>query len=501
MPKPVPRGPRPLLERILDTPHLPAVVPRLQPEVLHRVIQSCGLHDCAELVALATPAQLNRVFDLDLWRPPRPGTDETFDAARFGDWLEVLMDCGEEIAASKLQGLDVDLVVTGLAQHIAVFDRAAVSRGGLEIGGYLVEVRRTGSWDAIASLLEFLHTDHQALFHRLMAGCRRLSSSTPEADGFHHLAGDRDQDMFDLAIARDERREQQGYLTPPQARAFLQLARQVTVTADAPPVRDPIAASYFRTLDAPLPAAANAAPESASAPIGGADVEIATAGVVEMLREAGVVSDQPRGLLAAANEPTLSRIQAHLLHSADGGDELAFLANAIVGGSSVQGRLLTEREGADAAMATCNLGLENWPPHWPPADLVSAFKVGWRTLHDEVAMYAARCVVDALGDIRIDDDGMQDALDRLRLGLIRGQQDGTPWAAAGALDVLATLDMLAWAVLVAAIAECPVEHAAVGASRRHERSVSAQAFAFIAENSQIAAVQTYMQTLADVLLG
>src|SRR5262249_48134423 len=146
--------------RILKTPNLPAVVPRLQPEVLHRVIQTCGLEDCGELVALATPAQLNRVFDLDLWRSPTPRADDMFDAARFGDWLEVLMECGEEVAAQKLQGLDLDLVVTGLAQHIAVFDRAAVSRDGHKVGGYLVATRHTGSWNAIAGLLEFLHSDH-----------------------------------------------------------------------------------------------------------------------------------------------------------------------------------------------------------------------------------------------------------------------------------------------------------------------------------------------------
>ena len=59
---------RTVLARILDTPHLEQVVPRLQPDLLHRVIQSCGLEDCGELVALATPEQLTRIFDLDLWR-------------------------------------------------------------------------------------------------------------------------------------------------------------------------------------------------------------------------------------------------------------------------------------------------------------------------------------------------------------------------------------------------------------------------------------------------
>jgi hypothetical protein len=81
---------RHLLERILNTPRLERVVPRLPPELLHRVIQTCGLEDCGELVALATPGQLARIFDLDLWRAARPGSDEQFDAGRFGVWLEVL---------------------------------------------------------------------------------------------------------------------------------------------------------------------------------------------------------------------------------------------------------------------------------------------------------------------------------------------------------------------------------------------------------------------------
>ena len=69
------RDPRRLLDRILDTPHLAHVVPRLQPEVLHRVIQSCGLEDCGELVALATPGQLAARLRSRLVarRPTRPG--------------------------------------------------------------------------------------------------------------------------------------------------------------------------------------------------------------------------------------------------------------------------------------------------------------------------------------------------------------------------------------------------------------------------------------------
>jgi hypothetical protein len=162
---------RHLLDRILNTPRLEQVVPRLQPDLLHRVIQSCGLEDCGELVALATSEQVARIFDLDLWRADRPGRDEQFDADRFGVWIEVLVESGAEAAAQKLAGMDVDLVVAGLAQHLLVYDRAAVtpyetldgeqmqgSRAGddgltFEIGGCLLVARREDSWEAIIEVL------------------------------------------------------------------------------------------------------------------------------------------------------------------------------------------------------------------------------------------------------------------------------------------------------------------------------------------------------------
>src|SRR5215470_6194867 len=93
---------RTVLARILDTPHLDHIVPRLQPDLLHRVIQSYGLEDCGDLVMLATPEQLTRIFDLDLWRSAQPGTDEQFDPDRFGLWLEVLAEFGASIAAQKV---------------------------------------------------------------------------------------------------------------------------------------------------------------------------------------------------------------------------------------------------------------------------------------------------------------------------------------------------------------------------------------------------------------
>ena len=83
------------LARLLDAPHLARVVPHLAPETLHQLIRHRGLDACGELVASATPEQLTSVLDLDLWRNTQPGRDERFDADRFGEWLELLVDTGE----------------------------------------------------------------------------------------------------------------------------------------------------------------------------------------------------------------------------------------------------------------------------------------------------------------------------------------------------------------------------------------------------------------------
>src|SRR5215831_18421212 len=222
--------PRSLLARLLNTPDLPAVVPRLQPQVLHRVIQACGLEGSVELVALVTPSQLAQIFDLDIWRARTTGVDETFDADRFGTWIAVLMQAGADVAAEKLAGLDIELVVAGFAQHIAVFYNVAAASyttldgeqmpgpmagrcRAAEIGGYGIETRRTSAWDAILELLAFLAAERAEYFHRLMRGCLRLSNGGREQDAFHDLLEDPEQHLFDLAGDREARREQQGYAT------------------------------------------------------------------------------------------------------------------------------------------------------------------------------------------------------------------------------------------------------------------------------------------------
>ena len=138
------------LARLLDTPFLARVVPHLAPETLHQLIQYRGLDACGELVTSATPAQLSSLLDLDLWRHAQPGRDEQFDVDRFGEWLEVLVDTGDSVAARTVAALDKPLVIVGLPLPAACAPKSLTpSQARPETGPSALE-RRSG-WNPTPS--------------------------------------------------------------------------------------------------------------------------------------------------------------------------------------------------------------------------------------------------------------------------------------------------------------------------------------------------------------
>jgi Family of unknown function (DUF6178) len=543
-----------LLDRILAAPHVAHVVPRLQPEVLHRVIRHCGLEDCGELLALATPGQLARVFDLDLWRPSSPGQDERFDAARFGLWLEVMVDADVSNAATMLAAMDADLVAAGLVQHVRVFDYAAVASfvtldGDLsqgftfddtlrfEVGGYVVSAMRREFWDAITAALTALAEAHGLSFNQIMRRCCRQSNSRPEVDGLDDLPTTNEQAIFDVALDREARLDKQGYVTPAQARAFLQMSRRIDRRHGAIPARDPVTSAYFRDIEGqtsiePDDASQKVLPRDHVEAAQEAPAEAVTA-IVDLLHDAGVIPGAPRALLESrqTSAPQLTRIQAHLQFAYDRDPdayvtrtaELAYLANVLMAGTTVQARPVAEAEASNAAVAVCNLGLENWPVHWLAGevrlnramsearvelpedflirqDLVRVFQVGWTVLHEDVCMYVADELVSVLASVHCADRDVQVALQTLRVEAMKHLRAGSPWDVRDALDVIAILDTPAWAALLGLLDQFPTLHAAVGASLvRTTRQIDPAAFGFISENRHIQQIRDFMQLLPAIL--
>jgi hypothetical protein len=271
------------------------------------------------------------------------------------------------------------------------------------------------------------------------------------------------------------------------------------------PPLDPIARAHLRTTTpvAPTPP-----------PLDDSTTE-SLAAVVDVLMEAGIVTPpKPRTLLTGPDVPVsrLRHIEAQMQFvldrdstvSSQRNDELAFLANTIAAGCSVQARPLSPEEAWNAALAVCNLGLENRQPlpddFLVSHDLVGVFQIGWTTLHDNVVMQAAEQLLAAIATRRSHDRDIQEGLDALRIVLTKHWRSGTPWRAQDALDVITSLDMPAWAALVGLLNECPVMHASVRAVRGSGvHSVSPMDFEFISGNSQIATIREFLRSLPEML--
>lgn len=545
------------LARLLDSQVLARVVPHLPPQTLHQIIRWRGLDASTELVTSATPAQLKTIFDLDLWRPAKPGDDGEFNADRFGEWLDALAETGESIAARTVANLDPHVVINGLSRFVRVLDpgifepiaqsdderierhealregdyTSADDPGGdgleCELSGYILRARRTDAWDAIVTLLTALDAEHNDFFHAVMAGCRRLSNSNPEIDGLDDLLQEREQHFQEGSDAREARLSEQGYATPADARAFLQMARR---SAERVPGTNPIVAAYFRAVDdvepADVPAGAdNNAPQPRQRLESGdpaatvsADISVdaaeSVATVIELLTEAGLMPDRPRALLASAEteDPAAAKLP-HLRRLMDAAStdetaffersrELAFVTNVLLAGCSIQARPFTPQEASDAAASICNLGLEVSESLEGDQILITAFEAGWSVLHTDVSMIVARELTALVTGMRSADMDFQRGLVILRRQLATHTDAGTPWLARGAADVLAMLDMTASTALRGLMSECPVIPDAMTALlERSTKTVSQTKFTFISTTDQIGDVRAFLKKLPDVLLN
>src|SRR5262249_12503757 len=190
----------------------------------------------------------------------------------------------------------------------------------------------------------------------------------------------KEEHLHEVAIERERRRSRHGYATPAEARAFLQMARQPQHTPNARIATNPISAAYFRAAEEEASEPRHHATDVAAR---GDDIPTSIDTVIELLTEAGrlrqgyggqgVVLERPVALLEAADEdpraarlPVLRRLMEYVLHHDETAyltrsRELAFLANMLLAGSSVQSRQFTSREASDAAACICNLGLECLP--------------------------------------------------------------------------------------------------------------------------------------------
>ena len=366
-----------LLNRLIDSPALVRGIRDLPPLAFSKLIQHVGVEDAGELVALATTDQLVNAFDEDLFRNSRPGNRESFDPIRFVTWLEVLLEAGDDVAARRLTELSEDFVTHAINSlvlvlhsdalrlrmsegddHAVIVDKALESAICEEIEGYLLVARSPDGWDTVFALILALDRDHRSFLERILNRCARISRElVDDLDALSTVLSAGASLAEDVEAEREERRGRCGFVEPRAARAFLALARSQTDPAQTE--RDPITHAYFRDLKL-----------SGHAPLG-AGPRHDTETLLRLLDRVAETQPKPRGaLLPGHAEPekpeTMSPITEAMqaLRDLDARmfqerkEELAYLANALVAGATIDGRRFRPSEAMEAALATVALGAE-----------------------------------------------------------------------------------------------------------------------------------------------
>ncbi|RKH78224.1 hypothetical protein D7Y21_36080 [Corallococcus sp. AB045] len=533
---------RQFLTRILEEPELVGIVQGLEAPVLSKLIDHIGLEDSGEIVALATTEQLKKIFDEDLWRSAKPGKDPTFDAERFGLWLQVMMEAGAEFAARKLAELDEDLVTLAVCKHVLVINIDALAErisgssrsddDGLtdkalesclyeEFSEYQIIARDHQGWDSLIAVLVELDKNHHDFLMRMLDRCCYISTEyIDDNGGLYNVLNSEEMLESDVAADREDRREAEGYVAPSSAASFLNLAR-VTPTEELIASRDadPITQSYFKSLDRAARESAKKGPAQAL-PRGAPSRKVEK--FLQELREAEVLEAPAQPPLLAAGEPRAAHSEPLFKLAVlavrdrepkaymDRLRELGYLANVLISGCVYAGRAFRPLEAADAAVAVCNLGMERLlrdaagdRPGVPTVDdaagllerqeLVKLFQVGWSLLHRDVQMFTARTLQETLARMG---EGLRDVrkskeLTRMAATLKADVNAGKPCQSRSRLEGLGNvLDRQVILAVKGLLSEYPyLTRAISGGSKEMDKGDSR----FIFTQQQIQAVQAFVQ--------
>ena len=370
-------SPARLLRHVLERPELVREVRGLRPAELGKLIDFVGLEGAGELVALATTEQLERVFDEDLWASERLGEDPHFDAKRFGTWLDVLLEAGEEAVVRRLLELPEDFVTLAVARSMLVVDIDALgialseAPDELEPIGKALEslvyeeweefrliARDPSVFESLSSVLMALDREHHAELRRILERCAAMSQEFIAYNGGLYDVLTSDEMLEgDARAVRDDRRAAEGHVAASDAKSFLELARRGLGDVRE---RDPVTRVYFRDLVRTDHAATS-------------DNELARL-LARVTAAEAPTRRAPKGSrkrLTAKSDASLVRAETSTLEVALGAlrddeperyaermDELAYLANVLVAAHSVNGRRLRPIEALELAVATSNRGLE-----------------------------------------------------------------------------------------------------------------------------------------------
>jgi hypothetical protein len=426
-----------LLRNIVDDPALPVVLGHMQPKTLARLVDRVGLNDAAELMALVPAQHLLRALDEAVWKSPRPGAIEVFDPTEFIGWLQVWMEVGELFVAERLAAIGDEYLAMCLSSVLLVDcgssngfadDTAELSLNSptSEETGYsdlpmtdchaiyghiVVRPAFEDDWEIIRTALD-------TLWHHAPDRLLHLLGTLGSAESMLNTDRRRISLNLDVAFERESYRERRGYVSPMGARAFLTSA-STTNTDDLlmmsgydnetrrflsrieiePNDETPIERTNRsdRADDEPIESR-NEGNELVS--VSPSQDQIKTLSllleneqIIEPLRVESQVSNNQR-----EKQPVLAELLNRLEHEnleafQQRTRELAYLATVLMAGSSLESQPFTAGLARDAALATCNLGLEFIQSRQSASKLdvepglIRLFSIGWQllgTLRDRV---------------------------------------------------------------------------------------------------------------------
>jgi hypothetical protein len=479
-----------LLNHILDQPELPNIIQKLDSGILTNLIRHVGLEDSAQIVFLATAEQLENVLDEDLWYSEAPGRDETFDAARFGLWLEIMEENGSAFAARRVMELDEDLVTLGLCQLVLVagsddpvccmsdnprpdegniLERVLDSSLNQRFGNYLVIAKNHSSWDAVLALMVELNELDYDMLIRLLDRCCRISGECLEDNGglLHVLtAGEMLEE--DVSAERKERRESRGFVTPTSAAAFLSQARSTVLKKMiASKTMDYGSRSYLKAAETQAEAAVRPqTSENRKKKEDPKSIDLKIIQFIQTLQDAELMPASDNKMLLSydgaesrAHHLPLAEAMRFISQKEPGLysqrlTELSYLSNTLISGCGFKGGTFQPKEAAEAAFSVCNLGSEflliadaeseenqpigPWTTLLKRRHLVKLFQVGWNILFDNVVLYTAKAVLEFVNHLKDETTDSEQAcpmthmVNRLRCCILSGR----PWEFNKEMDYL-----------------------------------------------------------------
>jgi hypothetical protein len=409
----------------------------MQPKTLARLVDRVGLNDAAELMALVPARNLLKALDEAIWKSPLPGASEVFNATGFISWLQVWIEVGELFLAERLAAISDDylamclsfvlLVDCGSSRGFAddTAELSANSQTPEEVGygdlpttdchaiygDFLLRPAFEDDWEVIKTALDalWLHAPDRLL---------QLLGTLGSAESMLNSEGRRISLNLDLAFERESYRERRGYVGPTGARAFLTSA-STTKTEDLlmmsgydnetrrflseieiePADKNPIERTNTadRADDVPIESRYEGNELIFVSPsqdqIKALSLLLENEQIIEPLRVESLPSNNQE-----EKQPVLAELLNRLEHAnleafQQRTRELAYLATVLMAGSSLESQPFTADHARDAALATCNLGLEFIQSRQTALKLdmepglIRLFLIGWQllgTLRDHV---------------------------------------------------------------------------------------------------------------------